>query len=170
MEILSILRSGADVAGALIGVAERASSIIEKQKLRNISTALRSFYFTPSGLLAVLQKIAKAETVDKAEFAGAMEKYAALAPEVEKARKTLSDKNIFENLGIELQTANMIASALNLKVSVRETILRKFKEYKTKYDAKQRSDAKAICGGIERLNMEIEKLDRILNPKNKGQN
>lgn len=127
----------------------------DKEVQDQVRAALRTFYFTPRGIIALLKKIEAGEVLEGEEVSKALIEFNDGEPAVERAASHLMFERLHREYGLSLRTIQNLEMVRYGKLSLRRSIQEEINYYgrgRTKPDVHR---VKRLLADIESLNARI---------------
>ncbi len=162
-DVGTIIASGAEIIGAILEAAKTIPEWRDRRRSAEICRALRAIYFTPQGMISVLQRIGSNEAVTEEEFNQALRHFADAEWRVQDALSVLERDGLFGDLRVSIQGLRIIDMVRYQKIDLRKGIMASFAKHRRKFSAEQRKLAGEIYGRLIKLNEQLEQLDARFN-------
>jgi hypothetical protein len=160
LEIVATLKGSFDLLKAI----KDALSTKKKYDLADeICRALRTIYFTPDGVLSLLKEMERRGHVSPARIQEGLAYFNDGECTVQAALVSLEFNKLVEQLELTITTLKMLEDVRWGKISLRAEIRRQINYYDQSGRKPNRKRLKDIIGGIEQLNNEIEKIEKLVN-------
>lgn len=144
------LKAGFDLANSLKNWVPKGR---DDRALRDaLCAALRAFYFTPRGVVALLRKIDVGESVDDDELGEALMEFNDGETRVMRAGESLQFERLHRELGISLRTIQTLDLVRLGKLSLRRNIQDEINFYGRRGVRPNQTRVKALLDEIDRLN------------------
>lgn len=150
-----LLKTGLDLAKTLKDLGTQRPEL--KEIHNQVRAALRTFYFTPKGIIAFLKKIEAGEQVSEEELKKALIEFNDREPTIERAANLLEFERLFRENDLSLRTIGSLALLRDLKITLRRNIQEEVNYYgaglrRTKPNVER---VKQLIADIETLNASI---------------
>jgi hypothetical protein len=153
---LTTLKMGLDLVKFVKDLVPKGGEDDDTQALRQeISGALRTLYFTPRGVTALLKKIDGGEKVSRDEVSTALIQFNDGEPEVERAAANLLFERLSREHGLSLRTIQKLEMVRYGKISLRRNIQNEINYYGIGRTKPDKEAVKALLADIEKLNAMI---------------
>jgi hypothetical protein len=163
--LFGIIKSLSDLVQGLIDLKDTVSEASLKRQRAAIRQALRALYFSPDGVLGVLEDLSKGKKVQKDRYSRVVTGFNDSAREVQRTLCRIDFEELAHDLRINLSTAKNLYRIGQDKITVRqdvEDLLNRSVLLARSLTESRRSELKRICSKIKLLNKKIEKLDDML--------
>jgi hypothetical protein len=161
---LVLLKSG-------IALAKAAKDWLPKRedkdrRLQNdLCLALRRLYFTPKGVISLLEDVAENRKISATRLRQALGDFNDGEWNVREALDRIDFYALKEELGISLATARVLNELRYGKASLREEIQSEVNRYGQEGATPNKTRVKKLIASIERLNADIEDVEEAINAR-----
>jgi hypothetical protein len=151
-------------------LASAAKDFLERKKgdhrlSDNISSALRTIYFTPDGVLQFLKDIEAGKPIDPERIKVALTSFNDRQWEVEEALKKIDFRQLERELRLNIATVRSLNEIRHGKKSLRHDLQNEINYYGQRRSKVNRANVSELIKSIEELNNSIENLERIVNTR-----
>jgi hypothetical protein len=161
---LMTLKMGFDVAKAVKDLLPKGGDgEYAKGVKQEISAALRTIYFTPRGVIALLKKIDAGEEVSREEVSATLIQFNDGEPRVERAAANLLYERLSREFGLSLRVVQQLELIRYGKVSLRRQIQEEINYYGLGRTTPNKEKVKFLLGEIEKLNAAILDVEEVVN-------
>jgi hypothetical protein len=164
MDLLTI-KAGFDLAKAIKDLVPKGRN--DQALKEEISAALRTLYFTPRGVTALLKKIDAGEKVSKEEVSQALLQFNDGEPAVERAAAALLFERLSGEFGISLRTIQKLELVRYGKLSLRRNIQDEINFYGIGRTKPNKEAVKSFLSEIEELNAMILDVEEAVSAAGK---
>jgi hypothetical protein len=157
---LATIKAGLDLAKAVKDWVPKNRD--DKALQDQICAALRTFYFTPRGVVALLRKIDLGEKVSEEELSKALLEFNDGEPAVARASELLAFERLENELGISLRTVQTLELLRYGKLSLRRDIQNEINYYGRGRVKPNREKIKELLAQIDKLNSVILEAEEVV--------
>lgn len=157
---LATIKAGLDLARAVKEWVPKSRD--DKALYDQICAALRTFYFTPRGVVTLLRKIDAGEKVTEEELSEALLRFNDGEPAVARAADLLAFERLEKEFGISLRTVQTLELVRYGKLSLRRDIQDEINYYGRGRVKPDREKIKKLLADIDALNSVILEAEEVV--------
>jgi len=162
-ENLAALKTGLEIAKAMktFACSDRPDHRLNDQMCR----ALRTLYFMPDGILALLRELEHNGGVPSDELRGRLTAFNDREWQVGRALEAIDFEHLRHDLRLSLATLHTLEQIRYGKINLRRDIQNEVNYYKQRGVKPDLKKIRALIAAIENLNAEIEQTERLVNSR-----
>jgi hypothetical protein len=164
LDLLSVIKASSDLVK---GLKEFQSKPEKRDRLLqdDISRALRTFYFTPKGILSLLKEVADGEPLTEKRIQNALIDFNDREWKVEKALQRIDFYALQRELGLSLSAIRVLEQLRYGKINLRRAVQSEVNPYGQYGSNPNKTKAKKLIAAIENLNADIEDVEGVINAR-----
>lgn len=162
LDLLAIIKTGADVAKVLRDFNPKAETR-DRHLQDDVTRALRTLYFTPSGILSLLKEVVIGEELTDRRIQKALGDFNDREWEVEAALQRVDFHALHRELGLSLASIRVLDQLRHGKIGLRQAVQSEVNFYGQENASPNKARARRLIAAIEDLNSQIEEVESIVN-------
>jgi hypothetical protein len=158
-----VIKGGLELVGGVLKIAKERKAKQPLREREQLCRALRSIYFTPKGVLDLMQDIIDGKKIKPEKIRSVLTKFNDVEWHVARELGMLAYEERFQSLSVSLSTARQLEEIRNGKINVRRAIqeeINSFGQPRRKVDVEA---LKKLKKDVLKLNKLIEDVDEKLN-------
>jgi flagellar biosynthesis regulator FlbT len=162
LDLIAIIKTGIDVAKALRDFKPKAETH-DRRLQDDVTRALRTLYFTPTGILSLLREVAAGKKLTETRIQKALSDFNDREWKVEAALRRVDFHALHRELGLSLASIRVLDQLQRGKIDLRRAVQSEVNFYDQETTSPNRARARKLIAAIEDLNSKIEEVEGVVN-------
>jgi hypothetical protein len=162
LDLFTVIKTGFDIAKTLKEFKPKPETH-DKHLQDDVTRALRTLYFTPTGILSLLKEVAAGHELSDKRIQKALSDFNDREWKVEAALRRVDFHAIHRELGLSLASIRVLDQLRYGKIDLRRAVQSEVNFYGQETASPNKARARKLVAAIENLNTEIEEVEGIVN-------
>ena len=162
-----IIKGGLELVGGVLKISKERKSQQPAREREELCRALRSIYFTPEGVLDLMQDLIDGKKVAPDKVRNILTRFNDAEWRVSRRLELLTFEERFQTMSVSLSTARQLNEIRNGKINVRRAIQEEINAYGQPRRKIDRNTIKKLRRDVLKLNKLIEDMEEKLNSQAK---
>jgi hypothetical protein len=137
----------------------------DRRLQQDVVVAIRSLYFTPSGILSLLRQVVDGDELSDKRIQQALNDFNDREWEIARALRRIERTRLHRELGLSLSTLRALDVLGSGKAGLRHAVQQEVNLYGQHGVKPNKAAAKRLMAAIQRLNAQIEVIDGVVNSR-----
>ncbi|WP_439358606.1 hypothetical protein [Bradyrhizobium sp. DASA03007] len=137
----------------------------DRRLQQDVVVAIRSLYFTPSGILSLLRQVVDGDELSDKRIQQALNDFNDREWEIARALRRIERTRLHRELGLSLSTLRALDVLGSGKAGLRHAVQQEVNLYGQHGVKPNKTAAKRLMAAIQRLNAQIEDIDGVVNSR-----